>query len=295
MTVTVRSMDKRYGLVLEGGGFRGSYTCGALKWLNDHNIHFDYAVTISAAAPYGFDYMAQLDDVNKRLSIDGVTDKGVFGLKALLREGSIVSFSYLIKHYFSATYKKALEELRQRDCRIEVGVFNMTRQQLEYYDQHQLDDGMQIIQAACSLPIVSKMIDVNGQKFLDGGIRHMVSIDRSKETGHTRHLVIVTKDKNYVRKPNGAATNLLLRTLYHNYPKMLEILDHRVETYYQEMNDVYELEKNGDAILIRPSRDTGVGRFSGTREQIEEMYYLGYQDMEDRKEDLLRFLEVEGK
>ena len=85
---------------------------------------------------------------------------------------------------------------------------------------------------------------------------------------------------------------MLLRMLYRNYPVMLETLDHRVETYYQEMNDVYELENSGDAILIRPSRDTGVGRFSGTRAQIEEMYALGYQDMEERREDILKFLEV---
>ncbi len=285
-------MDKRYGLVLEGGGFRGSYTAGALKWLNDHDIHFDYAVTISAAACYGYNYMAQLDDVNKRISIDGVTDKNVFGPKAFFREKSIISFSYLIDHYFKATYGDALKKLRQRDCRIEVGVFNMTKQQLEYYDQHGLDEDIKIIQAACSLPIVSRMVEVNGQKFLDGGMRHMVSIDRSKETGHTRHLVIVTKDKNYVRKPNSPATKLLLKAMYHNYPVMLETLEHRVETYYQEMNDIYQLEKDGDAILIRPSRDTGVGRFSGTRAQIEDMYNLGYQDMEDRKEDILKFLEV---
>ena len=286
-------MDKRYGLVLEGGGFRGSYTAGALKWLNDNGIHFDYAVTISAAACYGFNYMAQLDEVNKRISIDGVTDPNVFGPRALLKDKTILSFSHLIDNYFKATYAKALQQLRDRDCRIEVGVFNMSKGQLEYYDQHSLDENMQIIQAACSLPIVSRMVEVNGQKFLDGGIRHMVSIDRSKETGHTRHLVIVTKDKNYVRKPNSLPVRMLLKTLYHKYPEMLETLDHRVETYYQEMDDVCQLEKDGDAILIRPSRDTGVGRFSGSRKQIEEMYDLGYRDMEDRREDILEFLEVE--
>ena len=292
MTATVRTVDKRYGLVLEGGGFRGAYTAGALKWLSDHDIHFDYTVTISASACYGFNYMAGKDDVSKRIAIDGVTDKRVFGLSAVLHEASIVSFRYLISKYLAETYGSSLQYLRSQEGRVEVGVFNMTRQCLEYYDQFGLDEDTWIIQAACSLPIVSRMVEINGEKFLDGGIRHMVSIDRSRETGHTRHLVIVTKDKNYVRKPNGFFTNLLLRLMYRRYPVMLETLDHRVETYYQEMNDVYELEKSGDAMLIRPSRDTGVGRFSGTREQIEEMYELGYQDMEDRREEILKFLEV---
>ena len=31
---------EKIGLVLEGGGIRGAYTAGAVKWLNDNNITF---------------------------------------------------------------------------------------------------------------------------------------------------------------------------------------------------------------------------------------------------------------
>ena len=33
-------MDKHTGLVLEGGGMRGVFTCGVLDWLLDHHIDF---------------------------------------------------------------------------------------------------------------------------------------------------------------------------------------------------------------------------------------------------------------
>ena len=33
---------EKYALVLEGGGMRGAYTMGALAWLNDNGITFDY-------------------------------------------------------------------------------------------------------------------------------------------------------------------------------------------------------------------------------------------------------------
>ena len=56
------------------------------------------------------------------------------------------------------------------------------------------------------------------------------------------------------------------------------------------MDSVYQLEEQGNAILIRPSRDCGVKRFSGTVEQMEELFKLGWQDMEDRKDDLVKFL-----
>ena len=37
---------EKIGLVLEGGGVRGAYTAGALAWLQDNNITFDYSVVV---------------------------------------------------------------------------------------------------------------------------------------------------------------------------------------------------------------------------------------------------------
>ena len=56
---------------------------------------------------------------------------------------------------------------------------------------------------------------------------------------------------------------------------------------------VQDLEKQGKALLIRPSKDCGVTRLSGSYEQLEELFNLGYQDMEDRREDLYKFFEIE--
>ena len=41
---------EKYALVLEGGGMRGAYTMGALAWLNDNGITFDYGAGISSGA-----------------------------------------------------------------------------------------------------------------------------------------------------------------------------------------------------------------------------------------------------
>ena len=32
----------KIGLVLEGGGVRGAYTAGALAWIQDNHLKFDY-------------------------------------------------------------------------------------------------------------------------------------------------------------------------------------------------------------------------------------------------------------
>ena len=52
------------------------------------------------------------------------------------------------------------------------------------------------------------------------------------------------------------------------------------------------IEKEGKGILIRPTKDCGVKRFSGSEAQLEEMFQLGWQDMEDRREEILSFLGI---
>lgn len=39
-------LDEHTGLVLEGGGMRGVFTCGVLDYLMDHDIRFPYAIGV---------------------------------------------------------------------------------------------------------------------------------------------------------------------------------------------------------------------------------------------------------
>lgn len=46
------------GLVLEGGGMRGSYTCGVLDAFLDHHIKFNGVIGVSAGACHGCSYVS---------------------------------------------------------------------------------------------------------------------------------------------------------------------------------------------------------------------------------------------
>ena len=280
------------GLVLEGGGFRGCYTAGALKWLLDNEIEMPYTAAISATAAYAFQYIAKKPDEMFDLSAVGVTDKHFVGLSAMIHEKSIVGYQYLFDKCFRPNYQENLQRVRESHQIGEVGAFNMTTQQLEYTDMRDLDENGDLLVAACTLPVSGPMKTVGGNKWLDGGIDTMVSTKRSKATGHPRNLVIVTKDKNYVRKDNPWFLKLALKLEYHKYPKMLEILSGRVAAYYSQMQEVYDDQAAGNAILIRPTRDCGVKRFTGTKETLKAMFDLGYQDMEDQKEAIYKFLGI---
>ena len=53
------TIDNQTGLVLEGGGMRGVFTCGVLDYLMDRNIRFPYTIGVSAGACNGLSYMSR--------------------------------------------------------------------------------------------------------------------------------------------------------------------------------------------------------------------------------------------
>lgn len=56
-------IDESTGLVLEGGGMRGVFTCGVLDYFMDHDIRFPYAIGVSAGACNGLSYASRHEDV----------------------------------------------------------------------------------------------------------------------------------------------------------------------------------------------------------------------------------------
>ena len=50
MANTKYILDARSGLILEGGGMRGIFTCGVLDALMDRGVRFPYTVGVSAGA-----------------------------------------------------------------------------------------------------------------------------------------------------------------------------------------------------------------------------------------------------
>jgi predicted patatin/cPLA2 family phospholipase len=53
------------------------------------------------------------------------------------------------------------------------------------------------------------------------------------------------------------------------------------------INDMVE---QGTALHVRPSKNIHVSRFKGDVDKCQELYDLGYRDMEERRQDILQFL-----
>ena len=120
----------------------------------------------------------------------------------------------------------------------------------------------------------------------------MIPIERSLEKGCTKHLVITTKPADYVRKPGSPAVKVLMALFYPKYPQLRRDYNIRHINYYKQIHLIEDLVSQGKALYIRPSKTIKVARFKGEPDTLKALYDLGYQDMEDRKEEILRFMGV---
>ena len=82
-------IDTDTGLVLEGGGMRGVFTCGVLDALMKHDIYFNYIVAVSAGACNGMSYMSRQPRRARISNIDYLARYDYIGLRHLVTQGCI--------------------------------------------------------------------------------------------------------------------------------------------------------------------------------------------------------------
>ncbi len=280
----------KIGLVLEGGGMRGAYTAGCLAWLVDHEIEFDYGVGISAGALNLCSYLLKNKDYLYDCSVTYVADKRNVGLIPLRKEGTYVGYNFMFDEILAKIVKYDISELKNVKTKAEIGIYDLEQAETIWFDKNELDEGLRLLKGACTLPIAGNIVDYNGHRYIDGGVTTMVPIDQSIKYGCDKHLVIITKDEGYVRKPAGKPLLTATKFNYPKYPALVDNLKVRTDVYYSEMEKVQNMVEEGNAMLFRPTKHLNVKRFSGDHETLDQLYKLGYQDMEDRKEEILTFV-----
>lgn len=277
----------KLGIVCEGGGTRGSYTAGVLSWFLDNQIPLDYINGISAGAYTASQYVSKQPDRLRSTSTTWLADKHYMGLRAILDEGAIVGINFVFDKL------KELEPFDEETfyanpIHFEFGVFNLETGNVEYYGKESLKTNYELFKASCKLPILSRVARIDGKFYLDGGVKDMIPIYHANEIGVKYNFVVLTKPENYVRKPEKKWQMALIRLLYgRKFPKLIENLKRRHIEFKEEVEYIYEGEKNGNTLVLRPSKDLHIGRTTRDVDLLNQMFDLGYEDCEMRKEQIM--------
>ena len=276
-------------LALEGGAFRGIYTSGVLDYFIEHNLNLSDAYGVSAGALNAANYMAEAFGRSGLLILEHRHNKHYVGLQALKESGSIVGFEFMLNE-LNKEYPLNEELLFSKKKNLTVVATNVYTGQPEYFSNH---DGSitfyKAIRASASIPLVSKMVKINNQLYLDGGCATKLPIRKAIEDGHKKIIFIGTRDASYRRKTNSKE-NELIKVIYHRYPNFVKSYLNANAMYNQDCDYIDELVKENKIYRITPSIPVTVGRLEKSVKKLSELYYLGYNDAAKHFDKVIEFL-----
>ena len=268
----------KVGLVLEGGAMRGMFTAGVLDVFLDEQIHIDGIVSVSAGALFGVNFPSKQKGRVLRYNKKYLNDKRYMGWHSLFTTGNIVNkeFAFYQLPFELDVFDQA--EFARSGIDFYTVLTNVESGEAEYVKIHDAFEQMETLRATSAMPFVSKMVEIDGKKYLDGGIADSIPLRFCQQLGYDKIIVILTRPLDYRKTP----TNLLLfNAFYRRYPKLVERLTNRYADYNRAVEDVIRLNEQGEIFVIRPSVTLPIHRIEKDVAKVQAMYDLGVRDGQD--------------
>ena len=275
-------------LVLEGGAWRGMYTQGALDAMMEDDLNLSAVVGVSAGALSGLSYVAGQIGRSAHLNLHYRHDSNYFGRGALLRDHGPTGFSYL---FGKMSEEWPLDEERFYDPsrRFVAVVTNIDTGEAEYFEKGKCSDIFRAIQASATVPYVSEAVEMDGKRYLDGGICQKIPLDWALEQPEEKIILIRTRDRQY-RKPLKATNRFAKLEYGRKYPNLMYDLYEEAEHYNILIDRIDQLEQSGRLFVLAPSQPVTISRFEGDIEELGNLYWLGYNDAREAASTMKEYL-----
>lgn len=279
------------GLVLEGGAMRGLWTAGITDVMMEHGIEPDGLIGVSAGAAFGCNYKSRQIGRAIRYNTRFAKDPRYSGVRSLLRSGDYFNaeFGYHIvpKQYDifdDDAFNQNPMEFIVVCTDVETGkpVYKpLTKVTSDTYDW---------IRASASMPLMSRVIELEGRKLLDGGVGDSIPLEYFESMGYDRNIVILTQPMGYQKKHLKLMP--LIRMTLRKYPNMIKAMNERHIMYNKELAYVEQAEKEGRCLVIRPDAKIPIGHISHNPDEMRNVYEMGRSVGERYIESIKDFYQI---
>ena len=263
-------------LILEGGTFRPIFSAGVMDALLDNNIMFPYCIGVSAGITNGVSYISKQKERNLEVLKRYRNDKRYFGANNFLKSRSIFGLDFLFDEVPNKLLPFDMETYKNYEGKVLVGVTNANTGKEEYFDGKNLDEKCSILRATCAIPIFFPAIMIENTPYYDGGLCDPIPIKKAIEDGNEKHLIILTRPKEY-RKKLSFNNKFLAKLFKKKYPNLVEPLLTRHIKYNDTVRFCEELEGQGKAVILRPELNHAIDSFEKDTKKLEEAYNYGYK------------------
>ena len=278
----------KIGLVLEGGGMRGLFSAGVLDALLDlKELNVNGIVAVSSGALFGVNYVSKQKERAVRYNKKYADDKRYMGLYSWITTGNAVNKDFA---YYELPFKLDVfdnEKFKEADTDFYVVMTDVESGKPEYVLIEDAFAQMEYLRATSALPFASKIIEINGKKYLDGGISDSIPIDFCENLGYDKIIAVLTRPEGTYKEDK---LGFLYKLVYRKYPNLVNSLLNMATDYEKVLTKIKDLENKGKIFVVRPPEVLKIGRLEKDRNKIQKVYDTGLNTGLKELENILKYL-----
>ena len=278
------------GLVLEGGAMRGMFTAGVLDVLMEHGLTTDGTIGVSAGAVFGCNFKSHQIGRTNRVNLTFCNDSRYMGAASFASTGSIVGYDFIFNDVQDRLDPFDNETFDASPIEMYAVATDMLFGTATYLPVKSAVLDLDAVRASTSLPLVTPPVEIDGHKYVDGGVADSVPIEHVlEEAGFDRAVVIVTQDRSYEKKPYEFLP--AARARYADYPYLLEAIETRHDRYNIQRMHLWKYEREGRALVVAPQKPVEVGHVEHDSAKLLDLYIQGRQEAKRLLAEIQEFVE----
>jgi len=276
----------KVALVLEGGALRGLYTAGVLDVFMENGIKIDTIIGVSAGALFGINYKSKQIGRALRYNLKYAHDKRYMGMYSLITTGDVMNKDFCFNKLVYELDPLDFETYNNSDTNFYAVVTNVETGQAEYIEIKDAEKDMEYLRASGSMPFVSNLVEINGNKYLDGAVSDPIPLKKAIDMGFGKIIVIQTRPADYTK----TKSRLPFGFVYKKYPKFVKTANEAYLRYNETLNLIKQYEKEAKILALRPSKKIRMRRVEKNLKKLQAIYDVGIKDCSENLKKIKEYI-----
>ncbi len=275
------------GVIDVGGGMRDIYGAGVFDWCMEQEISFDRCYGISAGSANITSFLADQPYRNYKFYMEYAFRDEYMSWKNFFQTRNYINLDYVysVLSNSGGEYPLDYETMAASPSEFIVVATDADTGRPHYFHKKDMKkDNYAPVKGSSCVPIFNKPYPIGSGRYFDGGMTDPIPIRKAMRDGCTRIVVILTRPKNYYRKPKNDIR--LARLMLKKYPNAAKAMARRWSYYNRELEICHTLEKEGKVLIVAPDDIRHMSTLKKDHEAMQLMYEKGYSDAEKIREFL---------
>lgn len=273
--------------VLEGGAMRGLYSAGVLDVFMQNGVSTNAIYGVSAGALFGINFKSKQIGRAIRYNLKYAHEKNYMGLYSLITTGDIMNKKFCFDKLVHELDKFDFETFDTSPIDFYAVVTNVETGKAEYMKITNSRQELEKLRASGSMPFVSRLVEIEGSKYLDGAISDPIPFKKALEEGYEKIIVVLTRAEQDPKRKE----NMPYKLVYRKYPNFIKCAEKQLDIYNESLDLIREYEAKGKIIVLRPSQNLKIARVEKRLKKLAAIHKLGIDDCTKKLDEIKKYLD----